>query len=110
MLPAEIIRAKREGQDLPDAQVEAFVRGLVDRSWSDAQVGAFAMAVCLKGMSRAETVALTRAMTLSGQRLTWTDAKGLAGPIVDKHSSGGVGDKVSLFSRRSSRHAAASCR
>jgi thymidine phosphorylase len=96
MLAAEIIRAKREGDVLPDAQIEAFVRGLVDRSWSDAQAGAMAMAICLKGMNRAETVALTRAMTDSGERLSWADAK-LAGPVLDKHSTGGVGDKVSLL-------------
>ena len=96
MLPAEIIRAKREGQVLADAQIEAFVRGLVDRSWGDAQTGAMAMAICLKGMNRAETVALTRAMTASGERLDWSDAR-LAGPVLDKHSTGGVGDKVSLL-------------
>ncbi|MBX3605572.1 MAG: thymidine phosphorylase [Piscinibacter sp.] len=96
MLPAEIIRAKRLGQALGDAQVEAFVRGLVDRSWSDSQVAALAMAICLRGMGRAETVALTRAMTASGAVLDWSRAA-LPGPVVDKHSTGGVGDKVSLL-------------
>jgi thymidine phosphorylase len=96
MLPAEIIRAKRNGEILPDVQIEAFVRGVVDRSWSDAQTGALAMAICLRGMSRSETVALTRAMTASGERLDWSDAD-FAGPVLDKHSTGGVGDKVSLL-------------
>ena len=95
MLPAEIIRRKRDGQALSDPQIQAFVQGLVDGSWSEGQVAALAMAILLKGMGRAECVALTRAMTLSGEVLGWDDA-GLAGPLLDKHSTGGVGDKVSL--------------
>jgi len=71
------------------------VHGLVDRSWSEGQVAALAMAVCLRGMDRAECVALTRAMTHSGQVLDWRSAQ-LRGPVLDKHSTGGVGDKVSL--------------
>ena len=96
MTPAEIIRAKRDGRALDDAQIDAFVGGLVKRDWSEGQVGALAMAIVLRGMTRAETVALTRAMTQSGQVLDWARAK-LDGPIVDKHSTGGVGDKVSLM-------------
>ena len=95
MLPAEVIRAKREGAALSEAQIDAFVRGLVDRRWSDAQVAALAMAICLRGMTRDETVLLTRAMTRSGAVLDWSRAD-LAGPVLDKHSTGGVGDKVSL--------------
>jgi thymidine phosphorylase len=95
MLAQEIIRAKRDGRALGDAQIEAFVRGLVDRSWSEGQVAALAMAIVLRGMTRDESVALTRAMTRSGQVLDWSDAR-LGGPVVDKHSTGGVGDKVSL--------------
>ncbi len=95
MLPAEIIRTKRDGGALGPAQIQAFVRGLVDGSWSDAQAAALAMAIVLRGMDRAECVALTLAMTLSGQVLHWGGA-GLHGPVVDKHSTGGVGDKVSL--------------
>ncbi|WP_127995904.1 thymidine phosphorylase [Piscinibacter defluvii] len=95
-LPAEIIRAKRLGQALGDAQIEAFVRGLTDRSWSEGQIAALAMAICLNGMDRAETVALTRAMTRSGTVLDWS-RDGLPGPVVDKHSTGGIGDKVSLL-------------
>jgi thymidine phosphorylase len=95
MLAQELIRAKRDGHALDDAQIDAFVRGLVTRAWSEGQVAALAMAVCWRGMTRAETVALTRAMTRSGTVLDWSRAK-LPGPIVDKHSTGGVGDKVSL--------------
>ena len=95
MLPAEIIRTKRDRSALSPAQIDAFVRGLVDGSWSEGQVAALAMAILLNGMGRAECVALTRAMTLSGEVLRWDDA-GLAGPLLDKHSTGGVGDKVSL--------------
>ncbi|MDH4060094.1 MAG: thymidine phosphorylase [Aquincola sp.] len=94
-LPAETIRAKRDGRALSVAQIEGFVRGLVDRHWSEGQAAALAMAILLKGMTRAECVALTRAMANSGQVLDWSRA-GLPGPVVDKHSTGGVGDKVSL--------------
>ena len=99
MLPAEVIRVKRDGGALDAAQIEAFVNGLSGRGaarWSEGQVAAMAMAVLLKGMQRDECVALTRAMTLSGDVLDWSRA-GLQGPIVDKHSTGGVGDKVSLM-------------
>ena len=96
MLPAEIIRTKRDRGTLSEAQIGAFVRGLVDDSWSEGQVAALAMAILLNGMGRAECVALTRAMTHSGTVLHWGDA-GLAGPVVDKHSTGGVGDKASLL-------------
>ena len=95
MLAQEIIRIKRDGGTLTPAQIDTFVRGLVDRSWSEGQVAALAMAVCLRGMDRAECVALTRSMTHSGQVLDWRAAK-LRGPVLDKHSTGGVGDKVSL--------------
>jgi thymidine phosphorylase len=93
-LPQEIIRRKRDGEDLRPEEIEAFVAGIADGTVVDAQVGAFAMAVCLRGMGRDETVALTRAMTASGRRLDWPD---LPGPVLDKHSTGGIGDKVSLI-------------
>ena len=96
MTPAEVIRTKRDGCALDDAQIDAFVRGLVDRTWSEGQVAALAMAVLLGGMTHTETAALTRAMTHSGTVLDWSQVK-LDGPIIDKHSSGGVGDKVSLM-------------
>ncbi len=96
MTAAQIIRAKRDGRALDAAQIDTFVRGLVTREWSEGQVAALAMAILLKGMTRAETVALTRAMTRSGRVLDWSRAR-LPGPVVDKHSTGGVGDKVSLM-------------
>ncbi|HET9821853.1 MAG TPA: thymidine phosphorylase [Burkholderiaceae bacterium] len=96
MLAAEVIRSKREGRALDVAQIDAFVRGLVDGSWSEGQAAALAMAIVWRGMTRAECAALTLAMTRSGQVLDWSLAR-LDGPIVDKHSTGGVGDKVSLM-------------
>jgi thymidine phosphorylase len=96
-LPAtEVIRHKRDGRALAGAEIDAFVGGLGDGSWSDAQCAAMAMAILLRGMDRAETVALTQAMTRSGEVLDWSSA-GLPGPLLDKHSTGGVGDKVSLL-------------
>ena len=95
MLAQEIIRIKREGAALAPEQVQQFVRGLCDASWSEGQVAALAMAIFLRGMSRLETVALTQAMRDSGEVLQW-DAAELGGPVLDKHSTGGVGDKVSL--------------
>ncbi|MEP7296008.1 MAG: thymidine phosphorylase [Burkholderiales bacterium] len=95
MLAQEIIRRKRDGAVLDRAQIDAFVGGLVDASWSEAQAAAMAMALYLKGMNDAETVALTHAMMRSGEVLDWANAN-LPGPILDKHSTGGLGDKVSL--------------
>ena len=94
ILPQEIIARKRDQGALDPADIQAIVRGLTDGSLGDAQAGAFAMAVVLNGMDEAETVALTRAMADSGQLLRWDD---LPGPTLDKHSSGGIGDKVSLI-------------
>ena len=94
MLPQEIIRKKRDGVKLPAEDIAAFVAGLADGSVADAQAGAFAMAVLLRGMSREEAVALTTAMRDSGNVLDWSD---LPGPVADKHSTGGVGDNVSLM-------------
>ncbi len=95
-----IITTKRDGGVLSAAQIEAFVHGLAHAqgpgAWSDSQAAALAMAILLRGMTRDETVALTRAMTHSGEVLHWA-ASGLHGPILDKHSTGGVGDKVSLM-------------
>jgi thymidine phosphorylase len=95
-LPQEIIRTKRDGGRLDAAQIAAFVHGLVDGGWADAQAAALAMAIVCRGMDRDETVALTGEMTRSGTVLRWDDA-GLPGPVLDKHSTGGVGDKVSLM-------------
>src|SRR4029077_2678114 len=96
VLTPELIRRKRDGGELEGHEIEWLVRGITDGWVSDAQVGAFAMAVVLKGMTRDERVALTGAMMRSGEVLDWSEA-GLAGPALDKHSTGGVGDKVSLL-------------
>src|SRR6202042_2381815 len=96
MLASELIRRKRDGGELSAEEVSELVAGIADESVSDAQVGALAMAIFLQGMTAAERVALTGAMTRSGEVLDWSDA-GLAGPVLDKHSTGGVGDKVSLL-------------
>jgi thymidine phosphorylase len=95
-LAQEIIRVKRDGGELSAAMLGDFVQGLVDGRWSDSQAAALAMAILLRGMDRAETVALTEAMTRSGEVLDWSAAH-LPGPVLDKHSTGGVGDKVSLL-------------
>ena len=96
MLPAELIRRKRYGGELSADEISQLVAGITDGSVSDAQVGAFAMAVVWRDMTAAERVALTGAMTRSGEVLNWSGA-GLRGPALDKHSTGGVGDKVSLL-------------
>jgi thymidine phosphorylase len=96
MLPAELIRRKRYGGELSADEIAQLVAGITDGSVSDAQVGALAMAIVWRDMTAAERVALTGAMTRSGEVLDWDDA-GLAGPVLDKHSTGGVGDKVSLL-------------
>ena len=94
--PAELIRRKRDGAALGDEELAHLVAGIVDGSVSDGQVAAFAMAVYFRGMTRDECVALTAAMTRSGSTLDWSRS-GLDGPVLDKHSTGGVGDKVSLI-------------
>jgi thymidine phosphorylase len=93
MLPQEIIRAKRDRRELSAEQIQEFVAGITSGAVSEGQIGAFAMAVLLRGMTVAERVALTTAMTHSGTVLQWS----LDGPVVDKHSTGGVGDTVSLM-------------
>ena len=92
-LAQEVIRRKRDGAALSAEEIEWLVTGITDGSVSDAQVGALAMAIVIKGMSADERVALTGAMTRSGEVLTWD----LDRPVLDKHSTGGVGDKVSLL-------------
>jgi thymidine phosphorylase len=96
VLPQELIRRKRDGGALESHEIEYLVRGITDGWVSDAQVGALAMAIVLRGMTRDERVALTGAMMRSGEVLDWSEA-GLQGPALDKHSTGGVGDKVSLL-------------
>ncbi|CBV43044.1 thymidine phosphorylase [Halomonas elongata] len=96
MLPQEAIRAKRDGQALDAAAIGELVAGIADGSLGDAQIGALAMAIFLNGMNATETVALTEAVRDSGDVLDWT-ALDLPGPVIDKHSTGGVGDVVSLI-------------
>ena len=93
-LPQEIIRRKRDGETLAADDIAAFIAGFADGSVSEAQAAAFAMAVYFRDMGVEERVALTLAMRDSGTVLSWPD---LDGPIVDKHSTGGVGDNVSLM-------------
>jgi thymidine phosphorylase len=91
-LPQEIIRAKRDGRPLTADEIAFLIEGLTAGSVSEAQAAAFAMAVFFRGLSTEERVALTLAMTRSGEVLKWD----LPGPVLDKHSTGGVGDTVSL--------------
>jgi len=93
LLPAEVIKAKRDGQELPADVISDFVGGITSEQVSDAQIAAFAMAVYLQNMNMVEQSALTLAMRDSGRCLHWPD---LNGPVLDKHSTGGVGDLVSL--------------
>ena len=92
MIPQELIRRKRDGGRLADDELEFIVRGIADGGLTDGQVAAFAMAVFFRDLDDGERVALTGAMTRSGTVLEWDD-----GPVLDKHSTGGVGDKVSLL-------------
>ena len=94
MLPQETIRRKRDGHALTSGEIAEFIAGLTSGAVTDAQVAAFAMAVFLNGMRREEAVALTLAMRDSGEVLDWSD---LPGPVSDKHSTGGIGDNVSLM-------------
>ncbi len=91
-LPQEIIRDKRDGRTLSEADIAGFIGGLTDERVTEGQAAAFAMAVFFRGLSLDERVALTRAMRDSGSVLAWD----LPGPTLDKHSTGGVGDTVSL--------------
>ncbi len=94
MIPQEIIRRKRDGEVLQQQEIAAFIDALAKEKISEGQAAAFAMAVFFRGMSRDETVALTLAMRDSGTVLDWT---GVGRPVADKHSTGGVGDNVSLM-------------
>jgi thymidine phosphorylase len=94
MIPQEIIRQKRNGATLSAADIDGFIGALARGELAESQIGAFAMAVWFRGMTREETVALTLAMAHSGDTLSWD---GIGRPIADKHSTGGVGDNVSLM-------------
>ena len=93
MLTAEVIAAKRDGKALPRDAIASLIEGITDGRVSDAQIAAFAMATLIRGMDAAERVHLTQAMRDSGRVLQWD----LPGPVIDKHSTGGVGDTVSLM-------------
>jgi thymidine phosphorylase len=95
-LVKDLLQAKRAGQALSDEDIAELVAGIVDGSVGNEQLGAFAMAVAINGMTRRETVALTRAMRDSGQVMDWRGYD-LPGPVLDKHSTGGVGDATSLL-------------
>ncbi|WP_221031334.1 thymidine phosphorylase [Opitutus sp. WL0086] len=93
MFPQHVIARKRDGAVLSEAEIQAFVRGATDGSWADYQLTAMLMAIYLNGMTAEETAAYTRAMMNSGVVADLSQVKGIK---VDKHSTGGVGDKVSL--------------
>jgi pyrimidine-nucleoside phosphorylase len=93
MRAVDIIRAKRDGEALSRDAIESFVRGVTDGSWEDYQASALLMAIVLKGMNALETVWLTEAMANSGDRVRLDHIPGIK---VGKHSTGGVGDKVSI--------------
>ncbi|RFB81352.1 thymidine phosphorylase [Methylovirgula sp. 4M-Z18] len=94
MLPQEIIRAKRDGKVLSKDEIAFFIEGLTHNRVSEGQAAALAMAIFFQGMTLNERVALTQAMMRSGTVLDWQD---MPGPLLDKHSTGGVGDNVSLM-------------
>jgi pyrimidine-nucleoside phosphorylase len=93
MRAVDIIRAKRDGEVLTAAAIQAFIAGVLDGTWADYQTSALLMAIVLRGMTAGETALLTDAMLRSGRRV---DLSGLPGVKVGKHSTGGVGDKVSV--------------
>ncbi|MGH8243731.1 MAG: thymidine phosphorylase [Steroidobacteraceae bacterium] len=94
-LPQEAIRVKRDGGELESAELARIARSIADGSLSDAQVGAFVMAVQLRGMTAAECAAFTMAVRDTGEVFDWR-LESPPGPVIDKHSTGGVGDLVSL--------------
>ena len=95
-LPVEVIRRKREGEVLTAEEIQQFVAGITDNSISEGQIAALAMATFFKGMNIDERIALTCAMRDSGDVMDWS-GENLDGPVIDKHSTGGVGDVVSLM-------------
>lgn len=95
-LPQEIIRKKRDGLTLTEEEIRFFINGVRDNSVSEGQIAALAMTIFFHDMTLPERVALTMAMRDSGSVLNW-QALDLSGPVVDKHSTGGVGDVTSLM-------------
>lgn len=96
MLFVDVIRKKRDGGELNAEEIELFVSGLADSSIPAEQVSALAMAIFLNSMTVAEAGTLTKAMAASGTILDWR-GQALDGPVIDKHSTGGIGDKVSFL-------------
>ncbi len=89
----DILRKKRDGEQLSAAEIQWFIHNVVAGTLSDTQIAAWLMAACIRGLSGEETAALTLAMAQSGQRLQLPHDR----PVIDKHSTGGVGDTVSLI-------------
>ena len=97
-MPQEVIRRKRDRHALTEAEIASFVKGVTDGSVSEGQIGAFTMSIYLNGMTTAERIALALAMRDSGEVLDWSKTGIDPKTIIDKHSSGGVGDeKVTLL-------------
>ena len=95
MIPQEIIRTKRDNKKLSNKEIKIFIESITSGQISDSQIASMSMAIFLNGMDEEEILSLTKYMTYSGEVLTW---KNLTDPelVCDKHSTGGVGDKVSL--------------
>ena len=91
---SDLIAKKRDGDELTEDEILHFVKSATSKAASESQIGAMLMAIYLKGMNRDETVHLTKAMISTGNSLTWPEE--WRGSVADKHSTGGVGDKVSL--------------
>ncbi len=96
MLTQEIIARKRNRETLSAEQIHQYIKGVVDKSVGEAQIASMCMAILLNGLEKQERVDLTLAMADSGTRVNWQN-ENLGGPVLDKHSTGGVGDKVSLM-------------
>ncbi|CAF89308.1 unnamed protein product, partial [Tetraodon nigroviridis] len=98
----ELIRTKRDGRVLSDEDIGTFVRAVTSGSIQEAQIGAMLMAIWKTGMTEGEIQSLTREMMSSGEVMSWP--RGWDGLVVDKHSTGGVGDKVPMISGRGLAH------
>src|SRR5262245_12463995 len=94
MRPQEIIEKKRDGLELSEDDIRIFIHGVCDRSWADYQISALVMAMFIRGLNDAESEVLTCEMLYSGEVLDFSE---INRPKVDKHSTGGVGDKTSLL-------------